>query len=249
MKQRIIFAVAALTAASLAMAQKPKSPKETEALLAIQNAKTADEQVAAVENLLTNFADTEFKGWALARAADAEQSKGDSPKAVVYAERALESDPKNFEVMLMLSGELAGHTREFDLDKDEKLARAEKLSNDAMALVATAPKPSPQITDEQWDGAKKEALSQAHENLGLVAHARKKHDVAVSEYKLSIEGVPDPQPSTMVRLAGAYDDQQKPDEALAVLAKVLAMPNLNPVVKQIAEGEKAKAEKAKAGAK
>ena len=49
----------------------------------------------------------------------------------------------------------------------------------------------------------------------------------------------------MVRLAAAYNQGGKPDEALAVLDKVLAMPNVNATIKQFATSEKARAEQAK----
>jgi hypothetical protein len=49
----------------------------------------------------------------------------------------------------------------------------------------------------------------------------------------------------MVRLASAYDLGGKPDQGIAVLDKVLAMPNLNPVIKQYAAAEKTRAEQAK----
>lgn len=250
MRTRFLACVAGLFAvAALAMAQKPKSPKEVEALQAIINAKTADERIAAVDNLITKFADTEFKSWALNLAADAAERKGNAPQAITYAQSALEADPKNFQAMLMISGELAKGTRENDLDKEEKLVRADKLANDAIKNVNTATKPNPQMTDDQWNGYKKDMISQAHEDLGLIALARKKFDAAAVEFKESVDGAATVDPATMVRLATAYDQSGKPDEGIAVLDKVLAMPNLNPVVKKFATDEKARAEQAKVGKK
>ena len=88
--------------------------------------------------------------------------------------------------MLLISTALAQKTREFDLDKEEKLTRAEKLAKQAMDVIPTAPKPRPDIPDAQWDGAKKDAMSEAHQALAMSAVARKKYDVAIAEYKLSI---------------------------------------------------------------
>jgi len=76
---------------------------------------------------------------------------------------------------------------------------------------------------------------------------RKKYDVAITEYKMAVEG--SPTTTTMVRLAGVYDQAGKPNESLALLTKVLADPNVQPVVKQFAEREKLVAEKLKATAK
>lgn len=245
----ILGMAAFMAAASLVMAQKVKTPKEAEALQAIQNAKTADERIAAVDNLITKFADTDFKSWAYNLAADAAQRKGDSVKAIVYAQNALDADPQNFQAMLVLAGELARTTRENDLDKEEKLARSEKLSRQAIATVNTSGKPNPALTDEQWASIKKDLIAQAHEDLGLAATARKKNDVAIDEFKLAVDGASTPDPATMVRLASSYDLAGKYDESLAVLARVLAMPDVLPAVKQYAQSEKVRAENAKNGKK
>ncbi len=71
--------------------------------MAIFNAQTPDARIAAAEKLLTEFADTEFKAVALQIAAASAQQKNDFEKMVVYAERTLEADPKNYPAMLMLA--------------------------------------------------------------------------------------------------------------------------------------------------
>ena len=83
----------------------------------------------------------------------------------------------------------------------------------------------------------------------MIAVARKKYDVAAGEYKTATETAADPQPATFIRLGGAYTDSGKPDQAIATLDKVLAMPNLPDQFKQVAQSEKARAEKAKTAKK
>ena len=64
--------------------------------MAIQNANHPDaDDRGGGQIRLTRFADTELKSMALQLAADAAKRKGDSVKAVVYAQSALEADPKN----------------------------------------------------------------------------------------------------------------------------------------------------------
>jgi hypothetical protein len=70
-------------------------------------------------------------------------------------------------------------------------------------------------------------------------------DVAIAEFKTAVDGAATPDPIAMVRLAAAYDQAGKPDEAIPVLDKVLTMPGVNPAIKQFAEGEKKRAEAAK----
>jgi tetratricopeptide (TPR) repeat protein len=239
----VFCGVIAVSAASAFQKQPtPKSQKEVDAIKKMFAAPMGDQQIAAAEDLLTNFADTEFKSLALFMEADNwARAKNNFEKAVVYGEKALEADPKNFQAMILLARQYASHTTENDLDKEEKLTKASKYANDAISTIAQAPKPNPNVQDAQWDAAKKDYTAQAHEALGMVADVRKKYDVAATEYKAAIDGAAQPDPATMVRYAISQEHLNKFDEAIATLDKVIADPNSAPVVKQFATNEKTKA--------
>lgn len=250
MRTRIAVSFALLTGlfAGLVFGQaqpQPKSPKERDAIMAIFNAQDPDARITAAENLLTNFADTEFKAIALQVAAASAQQKNDFEKMVVYAERTLEADPKNYPAMLMLANGIAQRTREHDLDKEEKLGRAEKYSKSAMELVKTAPKPRPDLPDAEWESAKQNYLAQGYEALGLSAMVRKKYGDAATQFQAAMEA--SPEPATMVRLAAAYNLANKPDQALATLDKLNATPDLHPTIKGAAAQERNNAVKLKGG--
>jgi tetratricopeptide (TPR) repeat protein len=238
--------VGLLAAGSLLMGQKIKSPKEGEAVQAVLSATTPDQKIAAVDNLISKFKDTEFKSITLEMAGEAYQQKGDSANAIVYGNRALEADPKNFQAMLLVAGQLAQITKEFDLDKDEKVKRAKKLADDAIVTVNATPKPNPKLTDEQWAGIQKDLVAQGHETLGVLAGVNKQWDVAIAEYKMAIDNAPHPEISTMVRLTATYNYAKKYDEATAMADRVLATPGVPDNLKKIATDEKARAAKAKA---
>lgn len=239
------FAIALALTAGLAMGQKPKSQKELEAVKAMLAAQTPDAKIAAVDDLVTKFKDTEFKSIALTQGAQAAQMKNDQITALTYANRAVEADPKNFQALVLIAQLSVQGTREFDLDKDEKLARSSKAAKDAIATLADIPKPNPQLPDEQWTVIKKDFISQAHEALGMVAVIQKKLDVAVAEFKTSIDEAGTPEPATNVRLASVYDDQGKFDDGAPLLDKVIAS-NAPDAVKKVALNEKQRAEKLKA---
>jgi tetratricopeptide (TPR) repeat protein len=245
----LILSAAGLVAQEAPKQPQPKSKGELEALQAMFNAQDPDSRIKAADELLAKYADTDFKATALFLAAASYEQKNDFEKMVVYSERTLEADPKNYSAMLMLARGFAQRTREHDLDREEKLAKAEKYAKDAEGLIKTAPKPRPDITDEQWEGAKKDLLSQAHEALGLTAMARKKYDVAISEFKLAVEGSSQPDPATTVRLAAAYNLSNKPDEAIVLLDKLLAQTDLHPTIRQFAQAEKVRATQMKGGVK
>ncbi|MDP8990186.1 MAG: hypothetical protein M3N41_08940 [Acidobacteriota bacterium] len=245
MKTKLMM-VGLLAAGGLIMGQKVKSPKEGEAVQAVLSATTPDQKIAAVDALISKFKDTEFKGVALDMAGEAYAQKGDSANAIVYGTRALEADPKSFQAMLLVSGQLALITKEFDLDKDEKLKRAKKLATDAITTVNATAKPNPKLTDEQWTGIQKDLVAQAHETLGVLAGVDKDWAVAITEYKLAIDNAATPEVTTMVRLAATYNYAKKYDEATAMADRVLAAPGAPDNLRKIATDEKARAAKAKA---
>ena len=245
----VMVAGLALAAGALMAQPKVKNKKEADAVMAIMNSQDPDEQIKAVEELLLKFADTEFKGVALQVATMAAQQKNDFEKMALYAERTLQADPKNYNVMLMMATGIAQKTREFDLDKEEKLKSAERYANDALELVKTAAKPRPDITDEQWIGAKKDYTATGYEALGMVAIARKKPADAVTHFKTAVDSAATPDVTTKVRLAMAYNMMGNFEAALPLIDSVLADQNLNPTVRQFAAQEKLKAATGKAAQK
>ena len=250
MNRILVWSLALVLAAGSAFAQKKgpqlKSQKELEAWQQVTAATTPDARIKAVDDFLANFADTELKSVALFAAAQAAGQKGDSDMALVYAQRALEADPDNYEAGLLMAGTLVQRTKEFDLDREEKLAKAEKYASAALEAAAKAEKPNPQISDDQWADYKKQSIAQAHERLGMVAEKRKKYDVAINEYNQAWESFPEEQ-SAAVRLAAVYTTAGKPDEALATLDKLTAMSNFNPALKSFVESERKRANAAKNG--
>ena len=180
-------------AAQAAPAQAPKGPApksqaELQALQALQAAVQGtdlDAIIKTCEDLLTRFPDTDFKDTVLTSEADAYQQKGDWIKAQIFAEQAIATNPKAANATLMLADILSKHTGEHDLDRDEKLTKAEASAHQAIELVAAQPKP-PQVPDAAWDGYKKQLTAQAQDDLGLVFAARKSWDSAAATFRTAI---------------------------------------------------------------
>ena len=236
--------IAALTWAALAVgfsplrAQKPKSQKETQAIMAVQVAKTPDERIAAIENVLTNFADTEFKVALLQMAVQSEQQKSDYAQTVFYAERLLKADPKNAFALVTLASETARHTRENDLDKDEQLSKVDKWAKDAVEAAKVMPKLRADLPDADWDAFKKDMEAQAYEALGMADTVRKNYDGAAEQYKQALAVGSSPNPATMVRLAQVYMSTGKLDNAVFTLDKAINTPNVPDQVKTVAQNMK-----------
>jgi tetratricopeptide (TPR) repeat protein len=245
----LALACGALTMTSLLLAQgalAPKSAKERDALIAVQNATTPDDRLKAIENVLINFADTQYKVALLQMAMQTAQQKDDYAAVTLYAERLLEASPKNPFAEVTLATEIPRHTREFDLDKEEKLVKADKYAHAALDDIATAPKPRPDMPEEQWTAYKKDTAAQAHEALGMIASLRKNFPVAISEYTTALTTADRPDPGDYVRLGQAEIEANKLDDANATFDKVLSDANATDRVKQIARDKKTEIAKRKA---
>jgi tetratricopeptide (TPR) repeat protein len=250
MTKKSFATVLALLALSLDLSAqlKPKTKGEYDALNKMFSATTPDDRIAAGEEVIANFEKTDFKSVVFFTIAQAYVAKKDEVKAIVYAERALETDPKSFQASLMLAQLIAVKVRENDLDKEERYKEADKYANQALASIPGAAKPNPQLTDEQWENEKKNLAADAHQYLGIVAMGRKKYPDAVTEFTAAVTGAHEPDPAAIVRLAAADNKTGKFDDAIANADKVMAMPNIAPSIKQVAQSEKIRAFSAKQAA-
>jgi tetratricopeptide (TPR) repeat protein len=241
---RVVRNIAALTWAGLALgylplwAQKPKSPKEQQAILAVQLAKTPDERVAAIEKVLTDFADTEFKVALLTMAVQSEEQKDDYTQTVFYADRLMKADPNNAFGLVTLAAETARHTRENDLDKDEQLNKVDKWAKQGIEAAKVMPKVRADVPDADWDAVKKDMESQAYVALGMADVVRKNYDGAAENYRKSLETGAAPNPATYVRLAQVYMNTGKLDNAAFTLDKAINAPNVPDQIKTIAQNMK-----------
>ena len=230
---------AAPAQASGPKAPAPKSKAELDAVNALVAAANApqsdpDKSIAAAEALVTKFADTDFKAIALYIEADAYQKKGDFARMEVFAERALEASPQYFQASLLLANHYAIHTRENDLDREEKLGKAEKFANQVIEMMKTLPKPNPQLADDQWVEIRKDLAAEGYNVIGLANLTRKKYDAAAAAFQSAVDTNSRPEPAYMVRLASALQLGGKHDEAILWCDKVLAIPDVHPTIKNLA---------------
>jgi tetratricopeptide (TPR) repeat protein len=247
MKRSVLTGILALAAGAAALMGQPKQPApkskaELEALQALfQQANNPDGVTKLADEFLTKFADTDFKENILYMEADAWHQKKDDTKAQIFAEQALQINPKSYQADILLAEIIAKGTRENDLDLQEKLGKADKYAKDAIDTVKDAPKPNPQVQDAQWDDFKKSIVARGHAAIGIGNLARKKYPDAATEFKAAYDA--DPQPAYMVQQASALQSGGKNDEAIALCDKLLADPQLHPAIKNVATQVRANAVK------
>ncbi len=217
--KRICTLIASLLVCSLVLLAQPqpKSQEELDAILAIQNAQDPDTRIASAETLLKEFKDTEFKEFANYMMMLSYQQKNDFENMLVFGELTLEHNPDNVGVLLQLSYAIPLRTREFDLDKEEKLAKSEDFAKRAVTLVPNLTKPDPNLPDEEWLLTKKDFMAQANESLGLVSLKREDFADAAGYFQKALELAPQQNPTTFYYLAQSYHKDGKNTEALSAL--------------------------------
>jgi tetratricopeptide (TPR) repeat protein len=225
----------------------PKTKAEAEAINEVIQAQTKspDDMIKAVDALTAKFADTVFKSFALELEAEAYQQKGDNTKAIVYGEQALQADPKNFEADNLLANITAATTRDTDLDKEEKLTKADKYAHDALQFLGSGERPPlyANLTDEQWGKRKGAAESLAWQALGTAALVRKKNEEAVADFEKGVAANPDP--VLLIRTGRALLADKKPDEAITYFEKVMNDAQAPAQIKSIAQADRVRAIQAK----
>lgn len=211
---------------------QPKSQEELDALMAIQNAAGPADRAAAADKLLKDFPETEFTEFANYMQMLAYMEMNDFDNMVIFGERTLEINPDNVGVLLQLASTIPTRVGTFDLDKEEKLGKAEDFANKAMTLVPNLAKMDPAMTDEQWLMVKKDFMGQANEALGLVAGKRDEHDKAVEYLTKSLTLASQQSSQTFYFLAEAYQKLGKKDEGLNAINKTLELGNFPPSLAQ-----------------
>lgn len=219
-------------------AQTVKSQKELQAITAVQVAATPDDRIKAIENVLTNFADTQFKMALLQMAVQSEEQKRDYPQTIFYLERMLKEDPKNAFALITIATETAQHTRENDLDKDEQLKKLDAWAKDGIEAAKTMPKVPATESDDDLAKDRKDMQAQGYLALGMADFLRKNYDGAANNYKQSLSVAATPNTATFVRLGQVYMALGKLDDANYTLDKAINAPDAPPQVKTVAQNLK-----------
>lgn len=231
---------------------QPKNAKEREALMKVQTAAQAnntDEELKAIDYVLENFDNSDYKPMLLTMGMEITQAKGDSAKSSIYADRLIEVDPNNIEARILQAETIVGHTRENDLDKEQSLKKAEDLATKGLDLLKNASAPPPGMDPAKWPEQKKQYESEAHDAMGQASDLRKNYPEAIKHFQAALAAQPTNATAT-ARLAKAYVGNKQYDEAIATADKVSAMADAPDVVKQFAAQQKDAATKLKgSGAK
>ncbi len=220
-----LAALLAVLAPSLAAQPQFKTQEEFDGFVAIQNATSLDERIEAGTAFMADFPDSDAKGLAAYMLMLSYQGKNDFENMLIYGDETLAStaDPGvTVGVLVSLSNAIPNRTREFDLDKEEKLSKAEDYAKRAITMIPMLQKVDPNLSDDDWLMTKKNFMSQCHESIGLVAVKREDFPAAEESLRKSLDLSTEPLPSTLYNLGIALQRQGKKDEAINIADRCMA---------------------------
>jgi len=200
-------------------AKRPPQAKTQPEYQAYQEAMKSQADPAAMEKAADDFAakfpESELRILLYRAAMRGYQSANNVEKMADVAQKMLKIDPDDPEALIAASDMLAERTRDTDLDKDQRLAEAQKDAQHALQTIDTdvaIPSNTPQEKVDQYKGFLR---SSAYSILGTIAFNQKNFADAETQFRKSIDALPlQPDPVVVLRLAIALDNQGKYPEAL-----------------------------------
>ncbi len=249
-----LLGMAALCAAAWPLAAhqgKPArvGPKEQEALQKVQTAVQAGNyaaELAAITEVLENFADTKFKATLLDYAMDAAERLNDPVQVATWYDRTIASDPNDIPARVIFAEVSAQQIRENDLDKAANVKKVNELAHKALDLIQSGGTTPAAVAPDQAEAYKKELAGRCWTAIGMTDVVDKRPADAVADYKKGLDVFPSS--IVAVRLAKAYVDNKQYDDAIAMADKAMTMPDASAPVKAYAQQQKDLATKLK-GAK
>ncbi len=148
---------------------------------------------------------------------------GQLQKMQEYGEKELALAPNDVSTLALLGQTLPRSLHGNSPDVAQVLSKAEQYSKQAIEITPTLPKPA-EMTDDQFEKAKNQALAMAHSGLGLVFVRRGKYAEAIPELEQSVKIDPSPDPVNYYLLGMANKNTSHFDDALTAFNKCAAMP-------------------------
>ena len=193
----------------------------------------------AADDFATKFPDSELRVLMYRAAMHSYQNANNADKMYEMAQKELKLDPDDPEALIGSAEVIAERTRDTDLDKDQRLAEAQKDAQHALQTIDTdvsIPAGTPQ---ERIDAYKGFLRSSAYSILGTIELNSEKFTDAESDFRKSIDAYPaQPDPVVVLRLALALDKQGKYAEALKEANRAVELTQENTTAGGLARRER-----------
>ena len=147
--------------------------------LASYQLQPATARSAALEKFLNSFPESVYRKGTLSGLALAYQEQGNQQKMMEWAEKALEANPEDTNMLMLAS--------DYFSDQGKELARAEELAGRLRDLVTNQEDRvrTKGISDEQWASQKAFYEGISHTALGMIRFHQEKYNEAIQEFDVA----------------------------------------------------------------
>lgn len=223
----------------------PKTVEERDAFVAFRDEMDPTKQLELGQQFLSKFPDSALKSFTYAIMASASLQKNDADHALEYGEKSIQEDPNSMAALGMVAMVLSRRTTDKDLDRDQRLGRAEQYAKRAIQLISALPQP-PGTTEQEWTTRRRAIEASPHASLGVVYLKRHLYKDAISELKTATEmNTLQPDPIDFFLLGHAYDVTKDYDSAIQAFQRSV---ELGGVTKDQAQAEIDRLQKTRAQA-
>jgi tetratricopeptide (TPR) repeat protein len=182
-------------AAPAAAVPAPASPEEEAAFKAFEAVppNEIDKRIPMAEQFLQKYPQSRYRPAMYQTLVSGYLAKQEVPKMLDAGEKEIALNPNDTPVLGLMGQTLARTLNPKAPDALQQLNKAEQYSKRAIEVTPTLTKPA-ELSDEQFNNAKNNALEMAYSGLGLVYLQKGKYSDAIPALEQSVKADTHPQP-------------------------------------------------------
>jgi tetratricopeptide (TPR) repeat protein len=204
----------------------PPTPQEETDYKAFQEIppNDVDKRIPAAEGFLQKYPQSQYRPAMYQTLVSGYLAKQDVPKMIDAGEKEIALNPNDTPILGLMGQTLARTLNPKSPDALSQLTRAELYSKRAIEVTPTLTKPA-ELTDEQFNNAKNNALEMAYSGLGLVYLQKGQYDQAIPTLEQSVktDTHSEPDPVNLYLLGLANEKASHFDAAVAAFTKCAAI--------------------------
>ncbi len=183
-----------------------------------------DKRIPAAEAFLQKYPQSQYRPMMYQTLVSGYLAKQEVPKMLDAGEKEIALNPNDTPILGLMGQTLARTLNPKSPDAMSQLTKAEMYSKRAIEVTPTLTKPA-ELTDEQFNNAKNNALEMAYSGLGLVYLQKGQYDQAIPtlEQSLKTDTHSEPDPVNLYLLGLANEKASHFDAAVAAFTKCAAI--------------------------
>ena len=183
-----------------------------------------DKRIPAAESFLQKYPQSQYRPAMYQTLVSGYLAKQEVPKMIDAGEKEIALNPNDTPILGLMGQTLARTLNPKSPDALAQLNKAELYSKRAIEVTPTLTKPA-ELTDDQFNNAKNNALEMAYSGLGLVYLQKGQYDQAIPtlEQSLKTDNHGEPDPVNLYLLGLANEKASHFDAATAAFTKCAAI--------------------------